>query len=354
MSNKNPYKVSIIITTYNLEKYIEKALESILNQKTNFNYKIIVGDDNSQDKTLQILNDYQSKYPEKIFVISSNINRGSLYNSSRLFDKIQSDYISFLDGDDYWIDENRLQKQVDFLEQNPQYSMCGGNTLILNGDQEPKKLINQNKKDEFDFNDYINGDVFFVHTSSILIRNLIYINGIDKNYFEAVGKFYECAYRGEDVRFLDHLTKGKIKVFLEQNFSVYRVHDKGVWQGSSEIKKTIESMISYYIFQNRYLNKSNLFFYKLSKDQLKNFLNILENLFVYDFKLIKINEINLFLEFYNHIVENDKDFVDYLKLKLTDDKNNLIKPVKKKVKLKYKILLFVFNKIKKLLIKKNY
>jgi glycosyltransferase involved in cell wall biosynthesis len=354
MLDKIVYKVTIVITTYNLVKYIEKALDSVLNQKTNFKYKILIGDDNSQDGTLEILKSYQLKYPEKIYVISSDVNKGSLFNSSRLFDGIKTDYISFLDGDDYWINENRLQMQVDFMDQNLEYSMCGANTLILDEDKMQKRIIDiDTKKDEYDFNDYLNGNAFFVHTSSILIRNSLYSKGVDKNYFEAVGKFYECAYRGEDVRFLDHLKEGKVKVFLGQDFSVYRIHNNGIWQGSSEIKRNIESIISYYIFQNRYLNENNFYFYDLCKKQYENFLNLLKKSYTDDFKLIKFNEMKLFLEFYNHVVLNDKAFIDYIKLNLLDNTHQLKEKNEKKVKFKYKILIFVFNKIKKLLIRKK-
>ena len=94
-------KVTVGITTYNLEKYIEKAIDSILCQKTNFEFKIVIADDGSTDGTVNILKKYAEKYPEKIEIMLSSKNLGSLANSNRIFEKIDGEYISFLDGDDY-------------------------------------------------------------------------------------------------------------------------------------------------------------------------------------------------------------------------------------------------------------
>lgn len=353
MLNKSNYSVTIVVTTYNLEKYIEKALDSILAQKTEFNFKILIGDDCSSDKTPEILKSYKLKFPEKIDLVLNPCNMGSVYNSSSLFNKIDTDYISFLDGDDYWINENRLQKQFDFLESNPEYIMCGANTLMINEDNDQRILIDKNiTNSEFGFDEYINGRGYFVHTSSILLRNLIYKKGIDQKYFDAVGKFYECAFRGEDVRFLDHLKMGKIKVFVDEVFSVYRIHSSGIWQGSSELKRNIESIISYYIFQNRYLDNSSYFFYNLCFNQYKIFLENLNLLLSKNFNLIQVKEYNLFLEFYNYLILNDRIFCNFLRNKF----NNLLinqNRSQNKIKIKYLILMKIYNKIKKILIKKN-
>ena len=114
-------KVVVAITTYNLERYIAQALESILRQKTSFPFKILVADDCSTDNTLSILYGFERKYPDIIKVLPSEKNLGSLANSNRLFDGLNAEYFTFLDGDDYWLDEKRLQDQVDFQDTHPEY-----------------------------------------------------------------------------------------------------------------------------------------------------------------------------------------------------------------------------------------
>ncbi|MCR5063556.1 MAG: glycosyltransferase family 2 protein, partial [Treponema sp.] len=176
-------KLIVVITTYNLEKYISEALDSVLRQKTNFHFKILIGDDASTDKTLDILNEYVEKFPDIIDLRLSQTNLGSLCNSNRLFDGLNCEYFTFLDGDDYWEDEYRLQKQIDFLDSHPDYMMCAGNTqYIKNGIKSDFLLTEKELGRTYTFEDYINQNMPFFHVSSIVIRNKIYINGLPECY----------------------------------------------------------------------------------------------------------------------------------------------------------------------------
>ena len=243
-------KVVVAITTYNLDRYIAQALESILMQKTSFPFRIFVADDCSTDDTLSILYDYERKYPDIVKVFPSKTNLGSLANSNRLFDGLDAEYFSFLDGDDYWLDEHRLQKQVDFLDSHPEFSMCGANTYLLKDGVPGAKMIADNAVNQsYGFEDFAKGQMPYVHTSSILLRNTIFTDGLPDVFYRSVGTFEECALRGEDFRRILHLQQGPIFV-MEDCFSVYRIHPKGIWQGSSSMKKQIEGAIS-----NNFLGK---------------------------------------------------------------------------------------------------
>lgn len=237
-------KVVVAITTYNLERYIAQALESILRQKTIFPFKILVADDCSTDNTLSILYGFERKYPDIIKVLPSKKNLGSLANSNRLFDGLNAEYFTFLDGDDYWLDEKRLQDQVDFLDTHPEYSMCGGNTQFLRDDVLCELLLSKTELNKsYSFSDLISGSMPFIHTSSLLVRNTIFNNGLPHQYMDAVGTFEECALRGEDFRRLIHLQRGPV-FLMDRLFSVYRIHSKGLWQGSSSFKKQLEGAIA--------------------------------------------------------------------------------------------------------------
>lgn len=115
-------KVSVCITTYNLEKYICQTLDSILSQKTNFDFEILIGDDASSDSTSKILKDYEAKYPNKIKLVLHERNIGVNRNDYSLISVAQGEYIAWCDGDDYWIDDNKLQEQADILDKNSEYS----------------------------------------------------------------------------------------------------------------------------------------------------------------------------------------------------------------------------------------
>lgn len=122
--DSRPIVASIVTVTYNHKDYLEQCLDSLVCQKTNFRYQILVGDDCSTDGTSEIVRRYAAKYPNLIVPIIRPKNIGSIRNFGSLCDSVTSKYIAFCDGDDYWIDENRLQKQVDFLDAHPEMNGC--------------------------------------------------------------------------------------------------------------------------------------------------------------------------------------------------------------------------------------
>lgn len=113
--------VSVAVITYGQEKYIRQAIDSILMQQVNFCYEIVVGEDCSPDNTREILREYKEKYPNKFKLILKQKNVGASRNLFDIFTICTGKYIAQLEGDDYWIDPEKLQKQVDFLESNPKY-----------------------------------------------------------------------------------------------------------------------------------------------------------------------------------------------------------------------------------------
>lgn len=120
--------VSISCITYNHEPYIVQALNGFLMQKTSFPFEILIHDDASTDRTADIIREYEKKFPNLIKPIYQKENQYSKGNRSILasfvYPRAKGKYIAICEGDDYWIDENKLQMQVDFLENNPEYGMC--------------------------------------------------------------------------------------------------------------------------------------------------------------------------------------------------------------------------------------
>lgn len=130
--------VVIEIATYNHEKYIAQAIESILMQQVDFNYRIIICEDGSTDRTPQICQAYKDRYPDKIDLYLNEVNKGVKINARKLHQlslRSGAKYIAMLDGDDYWTDPGKLQRQVDFLESHPAYSVCWTGYKILDNDQ---------------------------------------------------------------------------------------------------------------------------------------------------------------------------------------------------------------------------
>lgn len=132
-------EVSIICNTYNQEKYIRKAMESFLSQKTSFDFEILIHDDASSDNTRGIIEEYATKYPDivKAILQSENQWRKSVdFTYEYQYPRVKGKYIAFCEGDDYWIDDSKLQKQYDILESNPLIDMCAHRAIVVYGNDE--------------------------------------------------------------------------------------------------------------------------------------------------------------------------------------------------------------------------
>ena len=117
------YSVSVIVLTYNQENTIKRTLDSILSQKCNFNFEIIIGDDCSTDSTVRICQEYQSSYPTIIRLICNETNKGVVKNYYNCILASKGKYIADCAGDDYWVTTTKLQKQYDILEKDPTYKL---------------------------------------------------------------------------------------------------------------------------------------------------------------------------------------------------------------------------------------
>ena len=123
--------VSVVTITYNHESFIEQTIEGVLAQKCNFPIELIIGEDKSTDKTLDICLRYQRKHPEIIRVVTWHENVGVNANSFRVLGRARGKYIALCEGDDYWIDSAKLSKQVALMEQFASVTLCGARTHVI-------------------------------------------------------------------------------------------------------------------------------------------------------------------------------------------------------------------------------
>ena len=166
--------VSILCLAYNHEKYIKDALDSFINQKVNFKYEIIINDDCSTDSTAQIIKEYAERYPQIIKPIFQKENQYSKYKRMLidiLMPQAKGKYFAICEGDDYWTDPNKLQKQFDFMEANSEYSMCVANAIIVDSNKNKVGEINTVRDNStLACDDFILGGGGYVATNSIFSR----------------------------------------------------------------------------------------------------------------------------------------------------------------------------------------
>ena len=164
--SQNP-KVSICVISYNQEDYVRECLESIITQKADFYYEIVVGEDCSTDNTAKIIELFAETH-DNIRLLDNTSNLGVLPNFIRTLRACKGKYIAFCEGDDYWIDENKLQTQVDFLEQNTKYGGVCGEIISYNVEAKFEKRHLFKKEGDIVFDDLICQNK--IHSNTILFR----------------------------------------------------------------------------------------------------------------------------------------------------------------------------------------
>ena len=222
MEEKN-IMVSICCITYNQEKYIKDAIEGFLMQKTNFLFEIIIHDDASTDKTADIIREYQQKYPDKIRTILQKENqyKKGIRNSYTAFKEAKGKYIAFCEGDDYWIDEYKLQKQVDYMEKHEDCTFCFHNAKIryMQQDKEEEYLKHQSNYKKFFKKDgiYDVGDIHLLGFGSVPTASFMFrtsdVKKLPRFYFEAI-----CG----DMPLKLIMTSFGYAYYMEDIMSVYR------------------------------------------------------------------------------------------------------------------------------------
>ena len=165
--------VSIVMIAYNVDNYIAKAIESVLSQQVSFPYELVIGEDCSTDGTLQIALKYQAEHPDIVRVLQREKNLGLTPNCVDTHNHCRGKYIALLDGDDYWTDKNKLQKQVDFMESHPEYAGCAHQSSVIRGDASNfVKLFGAETDCDYHLTDMLTHRKF--HTSSLLYKREIW------------------------------------------------------------------------------------------------------------------------------------------------------------------------------------
>ncbi len=257
INKKNEIQVTICMVTYNQKKFIRKAIESILMQKTNFKFQLLIGDDASTDGTDKIVLEYAKKYPNTIKPIFHKINIGAGNNSLSLYKQINSEYVAICDGDDYWIDENKLQMQYDFLCTHLDYYGIFTKVQVSNVVDSTKTFFLPNndvlnmyrEKDYFSARDLLN--YYCVIPVSAMWRWSI------KNYSHPLLNFQNLI--GDIVIGFIHAKYGKIG-FIDKITSCYQRHDLAMWQFNSDkllisIQNRIKYLNTYILLKNFYEGK---------------------------------------------------------------------------------------------------
>ena len=236
--------------TFMHEKFIRECIDGILMQKTTFPVRVLIHDDASTDDTANIVREYGKKYPRLIqayYQTENSYSKKDKYERRAEFHKWRiGKYEALCEGDDYWTDSLKLQKQVDFLESHPEYSLCGHNTKIVyenDGGRVEYFRPHRSKqtKTELDMDDMI-VDFHSFHTSSFMFRC---------SMLETPQWFSKC--RSGDIA-LSHMLASKGPVYyIDEVMSVYRTHDGGITQNNT--REAATRWHENWLYMNRVINR---------------------------------------------------------------------------------------------------
>jgi glycosyltransferase involved in cell wall biosynthesis len=239
-SAKGP-RVSVLMIAYNVEKYIEEALRSVLMQEVDFRYEIVIGEDCSTDNTRDILQEFARRHEDRIRLILRERNLGMNRNFFSTYAECEGKFIALLDGDDYWTSPQKLQKQVDFLERHPEYSVCFHNAdVVYEDDSEPphpfhmrtpdRRLSRAFPREVSTLEDIVGGN--FMQTGAVVFRAGL------------IDHLPQWVYKMPTFDWPLHVLnaeKGLIR-YIDEVMSVYRVHAVGMWSMNMSFFRNLEDV----------------------------------------------------------------------------------------------------------------
>lgn len=214
--------VDIPMATYNHGKFIAQAIESVLAQKTDFEFRLIIGDDCSTDDTQAIVSDYARRHPGRIETLFHPERLGVAHRDRvgvKLLRLCKAKYVSMLDGDDYWTSPYKLQKQVDFLEARPEFSMCFHDASVIyqDGSEPTRNMCRPDQKEVTTLEDLLAGN--FIPTCSVLFRGALLAELPDWFFDMPTGDWPLNVLNAE---------RGKVG-YINEVMAAYRVHRGGYW-----------------------------------------------------------------------------------------------------------------------------
>lgn len=260
MIQQYPYKLSILLITYNHERYVSQALDSIVHQSFTGPIELIIADDCSSDRTVEIIKEYEPLYPNFHFIYLDNSqNLGITKNYQRSFMACSGEFVAVLEGDDYWISSQKLQRQYDFLREHIHSNLCAVNYYVYD---EPRSKFTPRIE-------VVPGH-FFISATDLIQDNTI-------------GNFSVCMYRKKALNQLPVelfekqsydwivnicLSRDSLIGFISEPMSVYRLHHQGAWTRLARVEQ-INKQIALLPVYNQLTN----FQFTLEFEALKKELN---------------------------------------------------------------------------------
>lgn len=292
--NIDDRSLSVICIAYNQEKYIDETMQGFLSQITDFKFEILLHDDASTDSTADIIREYEKNYPDivkPIYQTENQFSKGIAIGNIYLYPRVNSKYLALCEGDDYWTDPYKLQKQVDFLEAHPEYSGCFHPVKVIRENGEHKDSIYPSKK-KMRWKKFVTKDDLlktnYIQTNSVVYR-WAFLDKDIKDYFP------DNVLPGDLYLHLLHAQYGNI-AFLPDVMAVYRKQPGGIWFNPDEriLKYGLRIIKFHYSVWKNFTNSSEEYLVKTVLPTIK----IVSDTY---YKNGKFDELEFLKETYNEL-----------------------------------------------------
>lgn len=270
----NTNKLVCLMPTYNKEATLEKSIESVIMQKTDFDYKLIILDDCSSDRSNEIAQKYKEKHPQQIEIVRNAVNLGLLKSIMNGYSLLKgAEYFCVLDADDWYTDDRKFSKAIKFLDAHKSYAIYMTNICIKKGNEETLLYNGKKKRLDFNFSDRVKDKAIMVQTSGVVYRNLYFKSGYNEKFEKILTSKFPESYRADGFRFEWYLQGGKAH-FQNEITACYNYDMNGIWSSKTLFEQyLLNSKIMYScaeFFPNKssfYLNKARELFILAMKNE---------------------------------------------------------------------------------------
>jgi len=302
-------KLICLMPTYNKEETLSKAIDSVMMQKGNFDYKLIILDDCSTDNSNKIANEYHEKYPEKIEIVRNETNLKLLYSIINGYKLLKgAEYFCVLDADDWYTYDKKFEDAINFLDKHADYTMYVTNIILKNGEKEEPYYNGDKKTFNFGLKERKTDRAIFMQTSGVVYRNIYFKDGKNEQFEKIVNYKFPQSFRADGFRFEWYLHGGKAH-FENHLEAVYNYDLNGIWSEMPECEQNLNNAKLMYSCAE-FFPKDKDFYYSQCKQMFKNAMSSMNNVSKETF--CKNQELITFLYDYLYI-SNDVRLVKILK-----------------------------------------